>query len=197
MQFIERTMNIAGESIHLSHADAFSQVGDQVYWASLWPSSVALAEHLLLGKSLEKKRVLELGCGCGLAGIAAGKRGGEVVVTDLMPEALRLAKENWSRNGLCEPHALQMDWCQPCLQQKQDLIIGADILYHPEQYPDLLRTLGRLVSADGRILIADPGRPHANEFFARALRAGYVLDTTHHEVELHDRRFGVTVTALT
>lgn len=197
MKFTERTLEIAGDNITLSHAKVFSQAGDDVYWASLWPSAVGLAEQLLSGESLESTHVLELGCGCGLAGIAAGKRGGRVTVTDLMPEALELSQANWQLNGLSPYHVQEMDWCHPCLEASYDLIIGADILYHPTQYPDLLRTLGQLLSANGTILIADPGRPHANEFFARAIRAGYKLHTRHYPIDLHDCEFSITVTELT
>ncbi len=197
MEYHERTLELEGETISLSYAEAFSQAGDHVYWASLWPSSVALAQHLLRGASLKEKMVLELGSGCGLAGIAAGKRRGEVTVTDLMPEALQLSQENWNRNGISPNRLQQMDWCQPSFSETFDLILGADILYHPNQYPDLLRTVGQLLSVNGSILIADPGRPHANEFFARTIRAGYRLNTTHYAIVLHGREFPITVTEMT
>jgi predicted nicotinamide N-methyase len=41
------------------------------YWAEVWPSSIVLAHSCLTQFDLNIKRVLELGCGLGLAGIAA------------------------------------------------------------------------------------------------------------------------------
>ena len=44
--------------------------------------------------------VLDLGCGCGLIGILAAKRGAHVVCADINPYALELTKRNAERNGV-------------------------------------------------------------------------------------------------
>lgn len=46
------------------------------------------------------QRFLDLGCGAGLIGIGAAQRGARVVSTDLNLPALRLARENATRNGV-------------------------------------------------------------------------------------------------
>lgn len=47
-------------------------------------------------------RVMDLGCGCGIVGIAAAKKCGEenVVMSDVDPNAVEAAMENAARNGV-------------------------------------------------------------------------------------------------
>src|SRR5205085_8137477 len=53
------------------------------YWALIWPSALALARFLIRTDALCRgKRVLELGCGAGLAGIVAAALGARVLQTD-------------------------------------------------------------------------------------------------------------------
>ena len=42
----------------------------------------------------EGERVLDVGTGCGILGIIAAKKAGEVVAVDVNPYAVRCAKEN-------------------------------------------------------------------------------------------------------
>ena len=58
-----------------------------------------LCEHLNVGP---EDRVLELGCGCGLAAITAAKRGAHVVATDISPLAVQNTLENAEHHKLQE-----------------------------------------------------------------------------------------------
>jgi predicted nicotinamide N-methyase len=194
MRFIEDTLAIGEDTVRLAYAREFPGASDDWYWASLWPSAVALADHVAMGDpDWEGKRVLELGCGCGLGGIAAGLKGAEVTVTDVVPEALELAETNWRRNGLEPAGVERLDWCAPGEEDAYDVVLGADILYQPADFSRLLGTLRRLGAPDGRLVVSEPGRPAANGFFARLLRAGYSIDTRHHRIEMHGGVFEVGV----
>src|SRR5512146_678227 len=57
------------------------------YWAELWPSSIELARFFLREENIRGRTVLELGCGLGLAGIAAAAAGANVLFTDYEPDA--------------------------------------------------------------------------------------------------------------
>jgi len=72
------------------------------YWTCPWPSSIALARELLEKPELVKgKRVADIGCGLGIAGIAAAISGAsEVVFLDREPLALQCAVMNAQLNGL-------------------------------------------------------------------------------------------------
>lgn len=52
----------------------------------------------VMDQALEGRRVLEIGCGAGLASIAAARGGASVVAVDKNPRATRLARENARRN---------------------------------------------------------------------------------------------------
>lgn len=84
---------------------ALGRPDDDPHWATLWQGSVALAEEVLENPSLVRgKRVLDLGTGLGLAGLAAGLAGAkEVVLTDREPRALYCALCAAAANGLVVP----------------------------------------------------------------------------------------------
>ncbi len=116
------------------------------YWADLWVSSVVLAEHL--SGLAAGTRVLELGCGLGLAGIAAARAGATVTLTDIDPDALLFAAENTALNlepGQRERVTISpMDWRAPGPQAQFDLVIGADIVYERRFFEPLLAMLSRM-----------------------------------------------------
>eukprot|EP00887_Chlorella_sp_A99_P002425 scaffold10.g2425.t1 len=72
------------------------------YWCEPWPSALALAEELLRRPELVAgRRVAELGCGLGLAGLAAAAAGAaSVVLLDREPLACCCSLLNARLNGL-------------------------------------------------------------------------------------------------
>src|SRR5919112_549670 len=69
------------------------------FWAQLWPAGVALA-RAVAARPLAGQRVLELGCGLGLVGVAAALAGATVLAVDRSPEAITFAAANAARNGV-------------------------------------------------------------------------------------------------
>ena len=62
------------------YVDAGVSEGDP-YWTRAWPSSIALASLILSRPELVRgKRVADLGCGLGLAGMAAAFAGKQVLI---------------------------------------------------------------------------------------------------------------------
>ena len=60
-------------------------------------------DSFLFAENLEVKegeRILDVGTGCGILGVVAGKKGGDVVAVELNPYAIRCAKQNASLNGV-------------------------------------------------------------------------------------------------
>eukprot|EP01051_Picozoa_sp_SAG22_P004714 SAG22_NODE_260_length_13403_cov_57.915589_9_plen_190_part_00 len=83
------------QTIHLAEASGTS------FGSKIWPSARLLVAHLAASEGerpLSGQRVLELGCGVGLAGIAAAALGARVVLTDRDEEALRQAAANIAQN---------------------------------------------------------------------------------------------------
>ena len=147
------------------------------YWAELWPSGVALAGYVA-GLALAGRSVLELGCGLGLPSLAAARAGGVVLATDWAPEAVELVAANAARNGI-ELATGVLAWDEDADQRllgRFDVVLAADVLYEERNARPLLVLLDRLVASEGAALIADPGRRHAQRFFAEALARGWAVD---------------------
>lgn len=66
-----------------------------------WEAGFALAERAMaLANHLRHRRVLELGCGAGVAGVALARAGARTLLTDANRDALAGCAENARRNGL-------------------------------------------------------------------------------------------------
>src|SRR6266513_2076047 len=61
------------------------------YWAKLWPAAPLLAAAIAHNPPPRGTRLLELGCGSGLVGIAALAGGLDVTFSDYLPFAIQLA----------------------------------------------------------------------------------------------------------
>jgi predicted nicotinamide N-methyase len=139
------------------------------YWADLWPSSLALAKYLWESVELEGKEVLELGCGLGLAGIAASRKGGVVTFSDYEADALAFTRYNAYRNGCPQAIVRHLDWRAPTLKQTYAVIMASDVLYERANFRPLLQLLHGALGPDGQFILAEPNRPIARDFF-RLLR---------------------------
>jgi predicted nicotinamide N-methyase len=148
------------------------------YWAELWSSGLALAHDVSM-RSLRGRRTLELGCGLGLPSIAAAQAGGNVVASDWSPEAITAAAANAERNGVAV-ETLLCSWGEPAPLVERapwDLVLASDVLYERRNADQLLALLPRLVDERGLVLIADPGRPPAQDFLERAANDWHVRST--------------------
>src|SRR5262249_21967021 len=101
------------------------------YWAELWESSRALAATMADESRLQPLRVLDLGCGMGLAGVAAAAVGHRVTLADLEPPALLFARLNTLGY---EANVRRVNWQTDNLKERFDLILGADIVYERSQW---------------------------------------------------------------
>jgi predicted nicotinamide N-methyase len=153
------------------------------YWSVLWRSGVALARSLA-GQALSGRHVVELGCGLALPSLVAARAGARVLATDGDPDAIPVVERNARENGL-RLHATLADWTDGAALVESgpfDLVLAADVLYERPSVELLLMLLPRL----GReVLLADPGRPAADEFVAGAARDWSVTSDTRDDVRIH------------
>ena len=155
------------------------------YWAEVWPSAVALAEHVLRGQTVaDGTRVIEIGCGLGLAGWAAMEKGASVLLTDYQEEALTFAELNGLINFGRSPQTALMDWRKPGLDEQFDVILAADVAYEKRFFAPLLRTFRRLLTPSGSILLAEPNRRIAEGFFELLRQNGLAAERTETSVAL-------------
>lgn len=163
------------------------------YWADLWPSGMALAQFLWRAVDVQGLRVLELGCGLGLAGIVASRKGALVTLTDYEAEALAFARYNVFYNG-CE-HAIlrHLDWHAPALTETYPLIIAADILYERANFQPLLQLCHTALAPCGRLILAEPNRPIATDFFRLLRDHGFRYERSTEQVEISGERQAVAI----
>jgi predicted nicotinamide N-methyase len=148
------------------------------YWAELWPSGLALAEHVA-NRDVRGLRVLELGCGLGLPSLAASARGALVLATDWAADAVALLRANAARNNLAL-EATQTDWRTGSLDLAAfDLVLAADVVYEERNVAPLVTLLGLVIGGGGEAWIADPGRRHATPFLV-ALSERHSLEAIPH-----------------
>jgi len=167
------------------------------YWAELWTSSFALARVCLEEESLEGRTVLELGCGVGLAGIAAARAGATVMLTDYEKDALTFARWNTDTN-LSPGQRLRVtlrhcDWRTPGSPGVFDVLLGADIVYERGVFSPLLHVFRQTLAPGGYALLAEPDRAPGRDFFAFAAQEGFVVDTRSMAVERRQRMTSVTI----
>jgi predicted nicotinamide N-methyase len=147
------------------------------FWAELWPAGVALARALAV-RPLVGRRVLELGCGLGLASVTAALAGASVLAVDRSPEATAYAAVNAAGNGVTLNTAVcAFDQPERLLREAPwDLVLAADVLYEQRNVPVLVWLLPRLVDATGEVWLADPGRSMLSRFLAAVDATGWRRD---------------------
>lgn len=153
------------------------------YGVALWPSGIALAHEVAarVGE-FRGRRVLELGAGLGLPGIVAAGLGASVVQTDRDELALHLARRNAERNEIDSIDVRLADWTVWEIDERFDLILGADILYGPSLHANIRGILARNLAPEGRALIADPFRPAALRWLEALEAEGWGISFSRYEI---------------
>lgn len=149
------------------------------YWASLWPSAIALARHLTRS-ALPMQPLLELGAGLGLPSIAAAKLGHRVLATDYEVDALAFLEQNAALNGVALETRL-FDLRSGTLGARFPLVVGSDLLYEARQVEPLAAAAEKLLSSEGTLLLADPRRPHLSNFQRVMIERGFTLTEYPHD----------------
>jgi predicted nicotinamide N-methyase len=134
------------------------------YWAYHWAGGAALARFILdRPQTVRGLRVLDLGSGSGIVGIAAAKAGAkQVTATDVDCNAMAAIALNAKANGV-EITAIMTDFtaAQP---PAIDLVLVGDLFYEQALAGRVGAFLDRCLAAQVKILVGDPGRaflPHA------------------------------------
>lgn len=178
------------------------------YWAELWDSAYGVGQWLVerglevVGRRSEVGRgsaavqptthnpqpphTLDLGCGMGFAGTVAAMLGHRVVFADLEVPALLFAKLNslpWSKRVKC----LQLNWQTDHLNEKFDLIIGADVLYEKSQWVFLEPFFRAHLAENGVVLLGEPGRDSGDVFIDWIQKRGWTFKMSEQKVFSRDR----------
>lgn len=139
----------------------------------IWPSSIALANYVL-NYDTRNIRILEIGCGIGLASLLLNKLKADITATDYHPEAESFLLENATLNNGKSINFERTDWNNSdSTLGNFDLIIGSDLLYEDEHIDLLSKFIEQHAKPGCEVLIADPDRGRKSKFTKQMSHYGY------------------------
>lgn len=160
---------------------------------ALWDSAVTFVRHLdheaqsssgpLCGDRLRAASVIELGAGCGLAGMAFAAHGARVTLTD-KPEVMEHLRAN-VQNNFGEPSTSGFQLVPFCwgtdplvagLEPPYNFVVATDVVYLEVQIAPLISSLVALADARSTIIVAVERRDEAIwQALQRALKAAFKM----------------------
>ena len=149
------------------------------YWAHLWAGARVLAAAVPRGPA----RAIELGCGLGLPGLVAARRGARVVFVDRVPVPLAFVRASAAANRLRAVDLVAADLTSGAFARRLDLVLLAEVLYEREMLPAVARTLADLLAPEGLALLADGRRIDTRAFHPELAGLGLSIETVQHRVE--------------
>ena len=145
----------------------------------LWPSGSRLAERMAL-RPVANERILEIGCGLGLASLVGHRRGANITASDCHPLAGEFLKENLRLNHLGPMNYRHGHWGlhqaqtqDTEVQGKFDLIIGSDILYERDEQGDLAHYINDHIEDHAEVWVVDPNRGNRAHFHRNMTQQGF------------------------
>jgi len=139
----------------------------------LWASGQVLA-NFMLDFDVEGKRILELGCGTGLASLLLNKQKQDISATDYHPDVEALLQRNADLNGDPSIPFQQASWKDGVSALGRfDLIIGSDVLYEDENVQPLATFIEAHARPSCEVVIVDPGRGQVGRFSRQMAACGY------------------------
>jgi 2-polyprenyl-3-methyl-5-hydroxy-6-metoxy-1,4-benzoquinol methylase len=155
-------------------------------FGQVWPSAQKLADLMQVWE-IGTRRVLEIGCGLGLASLVIHRRQGDITASDCHPLVADFLQANLALNALPALKYATGNWerANPALGAF-DLIIGSDVLYercHPEQ---LAAFIALHAAQHAEVLIVDPNRGNRAAFSRCMELLGFACDETRIDTPLAD-----------
>ena len=173
-----------------------------------WDSSISLARWLELHREehVEGKRILELGSGTGVVGIAAALLGAtRVLLTDLN-YTLPNTRSNVDRNRRyfrlgSSVDVAELDWFRPETYPSSetfDLVIAADVVWVDQLVPGLVNALRSAAATGAVCLIGHQTRTTAtdNLLFKHLSQAGFTVTTLPYPSEYSSPKLKVLLCTL-
>ena len=144
-------------------------------FGQLWPAGALLA-HAMDRFDIAGKRILELGCGIGLASLVLQRRGATVVATDAHPLTEGFLAYNAALNALPAIHFRHVRWDAPLPSLGRfDAIIASDVLYERGHAELIAGVVERHALPDAEVLVTDPGRGNSARFSRLLGEQGFAM----------------------
>src|SRR5690242_12317033 len=157
------------------------------YWAHLWSGARVLADVV----PPRAGTVLEIGCGLGLPGLVAARRGARVTFLDRVPAAIAFVRASATANAVADARLVVADATSAVVRARFDLVLVAELLYDRALFGPLVSALARWIAPGGRALLTDAGRTDTRAFYPALEAAGLRWRAEEHVVR--EERLPVTV----
>lgn len=154
----------------------------------LWPSSVQLAACVAARPLPAGERIVEIGCGLGLASLVGHRRGADITASDHHPLAGPFLAANLRLNALAPMKYRHGHWGASPAQRQQALdqgllllrgrfehLIGSDLLYERDERGELAQFIDRHTTPTARVWIVDPDRGNRSAFNRHMAHHGFAL----------------------
>jgi predicted nicotinamide N-methyase len=138
------------------------------YWAHLWSGAAVLAAAV----PPRAGRVVELGCGLGLPGLVAARRGARVTFVDREAAPLAFVRASAASNGLTGTALVAADVTSGAVRGAFDLVLAAEVLYYRSVFPAFADAIAALLAPGGRALLTDARRIDTTAFYPALDAAG-------------------------
>ena len=162
-------------------SDARHTEVDSATGATVWDSAIALANLLASHEPslVHGRRVVELGAGCGLPGIAAARVGASRVVLTDRAELVPLLRRNAEANAASDSVDVRvLDWDDDGGladdAPKADVVLASEVANDVHVVPKVVRTMERVIDSNAFALAAydtTTGRDAAHQALVDELRA--------------------------
>jgi len=149
------------------------------YWAHLWSGARLLAAMVPAGAD----RAVELGCGLGLPGLVAARRGARVTFVDRVVAPLAFVRASAVANRLEPGRVVVADMTSGVFAARFDLVLLAEVLYDRAAFPAIARAVAALLAPRGLVLLADGMRIDTRAFYPELRALGLRVETASHRVD--------------
>lgn len=162
------------------------------YWAHLWSGARVLAALV----PPHAGRAVELGCGLGLPGLAAARRGATVTFVDRARAPLAFVRASAAANGLDAVDVVAADFTAGAVAGRFDLVLLAEVLYDRAAFPAVAHAIAAALAPGGLALLADGARIDTRGFYPALDTLGLSVRTTSHRVPADGVVETITVAAI-
>ncbi|MDG1958685.1 MAG: methyltransferase [Candidatus Binatia bacterium] len=182
-----QSLNFGGRDVELAMIPDLEQYLDRErllsdsnyeppYWSLVWSGAQLFLPGFFSRHGMADVDLLDVGCGLGVVGVAAAVAGARVTAIDREVMPLEFLARSCSRNDVeVETHAIELAAFAP--ERTFDHVIGAELLYERDSFPQLAADLLDRLRPTGRLTIVDAHRVDTSGFYeslhARGARIVY------------------------
>ena len=154
-----KSLKLYGVKINDSFVDNLLHHGEEgtgnfPFWVKIWEASIVLADHLIQIGIQKDQKILEVGAGMGIAGLFLSAFGYDVTITDYDEDTLELLRINAKQNGLSNLSVMKLDWNNPDIKGKYDIVCGSELVYKEVDIAPVISLIQRYIRPKGVVFLS-------------------------------------------